>query len=197
MSELRPDTLLCAYSVGIFPMANDRHDREIFWVEPRRRGVLPLDGFHVPRSLKKVLRAGRFHVTVDRAFERVIRACAEPAPGRLRTWLNDELIEAYCDLAAAGHAHSVETWQADNLVGGLYGVSMGAAFFGESMFSKQSDASKVALVHLVERLKGRGFKLLDSQFMTEHLRQFGGIEIDRESYRRKLRDALLSNASFA
>ena len=197
MSELRPDTLLCAYSVGIFPMANDRHDREIFWVEPRRRGVLPLDAFHVPRSLKKVLRTGRFHVTVDRAFERVIRACAEPAPGRLRTWLNDELIDAYCDLAAAGHAHSVETWHADSLVGGLYGVSMGAAFFGESMFSKQSDASKVALVHLVERLKSRGFKLLDSQFMTEHLRQFGGIEIDRESYRRQLRDALLTNASFA
>ncbi len=196
MSELRPDTLLCAYSVGIFPMANDRHDQEIFWVEPRRRGIIPLDQFHIPRSLKKVLRSDRFRVTVDSAFEGVIRACAEPAPGRHRTWLNDELIAAYCSLAAAGHAHSVETWRDDQLVGGLYGVSMGAAFFGESMFSRERDASKVALVHLVERLAARSFKLLDSQFMTDHLRQFGGVEIDRDAYRRRLRQALLANASF-
>jgi len=196
MSELRPDTLLCAYSVGIFPMANDRHDREIFWVEPRRRGVLPLDAFHVPKSLKKVLRQRRFEHSVDRDFEAVIRACAEPTPARPRTWLNDELIEAYCDLHAAGHAHSVESWEGDRLVGGLYGVSMGAAFFGESMFSRTRDASKVALVHLVERLKAGGFVLLDSQFMTDHLRQFGGIEIDRGLYRRLLRQALLANARF-
>ncbi len=197
MSELRPDTLLCAYSVGIFPMANDRHDREIFWVEPRRRGILPLDEFRVPRSLQKVIRRGRFRVTVDTAFEQVIRGCAEPAPGRLRTWLNDDLIEAYCNLAAAGHAHSVETWEDGELVGGLYGVAMGAAFFGESMFSRTTDASKVALVGLVARLRERRFKLLDSQFMTDHLRQFGGIEIGRDAYRRLLRQALMSHAKFA
>jgi leucyl/phenylalanyl-tRNA--protein transferase len=196
MSELRPDTLLCAYSVGIFPMANDRHDREIFWVEPRRRGILPLDDFHVPKSLKKVLKRGTYDVTVDRDFEGVIRACAEPTPARPRTWLNDDLIEAYCDLHAAGHAHSVEAWEGDELAGGLYGVSMGAAFFGESMFSRRPDASKVALVRLVERLTGGGFILLDSQFMTDHLRQFGGIEIDRGLYRRLLRQALLANARF-
>ena len=196
MSELRPDTLLCAYSVGIFPMANDRHDREIFWVEPRRRGILPLDAFHVPKSLKKVLKRGDYRVTVDQAFDAVIRACAEPTPARPRTWLNDDLIEAYCDLHAAGHAHSVEAWEGDELAGGLYGVSMGAAFFGESMFSRRPDASKVALVRLVERLTGGGFILLDSQFMTDHLRQFGGIEIDRGLYRRLLRQALLANASF-
>jgi leucyl/phenylalanyl-tRNA--protein transferase len=196
MSELRPDTLLCAYSVGIFPMANDRHDREIFWVEPRRRGVLPLDAFHVPKSLRKVIRRGRFQVTVDRDFAGVIRACAEPTTVRPRTWLNDELIEAYCDLHAAGHAHSVEAWDGDALAGGLYGVSMGAAFFGESMFSRQRDASKVALVRLVERLRAGGFLLLDSQFMTDHLRQFGGVEIDRGLYRRLLRQALLANARF-
>jgi len=196
MSELRPDTLLCAYSVGIFPMANDRHDREIFWVEPRRRGILPLAGFHVPKSLKKVIRRGHYEVTVDRDFAGVIRACAEPTPARPRTWLNDELIEAYCDLHAAGHAHSVEAWQGGELAGGLYGVSMGAAFFGESMFSRRRDASKVALVRLVERLEAGGFLLLDSQFMTDHLRQFGGIEIDRGLYRRLLRQALLANARF-
>jgi leucyl/phenylalanyl-tRNA--protein transferase len=177
-------------------MANDRHDSEIFWVEPRRRGILPLDDFHVPRSLKRTMRRGTFDVTFDGAFQQVIRACAEPAPGRQRTWLNDELIEAYCMLAAAGHAHSVEAWQDGELVGGLYGVAMGAAFFGESMFSRRRDASKVALVNLVERLRLRQFKLLDSQFMTEHLRQFGGVEIDRDAYRRLLRQALLANASF-
>jgi leucyl/phenylalanyl-tRNA--protein transferase len=196
MSELRPDTLLCAYSVGIFPMANDRHDREIFWVEPRRRGILPLAEFHVPKSLDKVVRRGTYQVTFDQDFEGVIRACAEPTPARPRTWLNDELIEAYCDLHAAGHAHSVEAWAEGALVGGLYGVSMGAAFFGESMFSRARDASKVALVHLVRRLEAGGFMLLDSQFMTDHLRQFGGLEIDRGLYRRLLRQALLANASF-
>ena len=196
MSELRPDTLLCAYSVGIFPMANDRHDREIFWVEPRRRGILPLDAFHVPKSLKKVLKRGDYRVTVDQAFDAVIRACAEPTPARPRTWLNDELIEAYGDLHAAGHAHSIEAWADGELAGGLYGVSMGAAFFGESMFSRKRDASKVALVRLVERLEAGGFMLLDSQFMTDHLRRFGGIEVDRGLYRRLLRQALLANATF-
>ena len=196
MSELRADTLLCAYSVGIFPMANDRDDDEIFWVEPKRRGILPLDAFRVPRSLKKLVRQGRFEVHVDRDFRSVIRACAESVPDRPRTWLNDDLIEAYCDLAKHGHAHSVECRREGRLVGGLYGVAMGAAFFGESMFSREPNASKVALVHLVERLRSQGFILLDSQFMTDHLRQFGGIEIDRDLYRRMLRAALLTNARF-
>ena len=196
MSGLRADTLLCAYSVGIFPMANDREDDEIFWVEPRRRGILPLDAFHVPRSLKKLLRRCPFDVRIDGDFPAVIRACAESVPGRPRTWLNDDLIDTYCELAAAGHAHSVECWREDRLVGGLYGVTMGAAFFGESMFSREPNASKVALVHLVERLRARGFVLLDSQFMTAHLRGFGGVEIEREQYRRLLRGALLRQATF-
>lgn len=196
MSELRADTLLCAYSVGIFPMANDRDDEEIFWVEPKRRGVLPLDAFHVPRSLRKVVRRQLFEIRMDSDFEGVIRACAESVPTRPRTWLNDDLIDAYCDLAAAGHAHSVECWRDEQLVGGLYGVAMGAAFFGESMFSRAPSASKVALVHLVEHLRARRFTLLDSQFMTAHLRQFGGIEIERDQYRRLLRRALLQPAEF-
>ncbi|MFW5679012.1 MAG: leucyl/phenylalanyl-tRNA--protein transferase [Pseudomonadota bacterium] len=197
MTALRADTLLCAYSVGIFPMANDRDDDEIFWVEPKKRGIIPLDGFRVPRSLRKVVRQGRFEVRFDHAFEAVIRGCAESVPDRPRTWLNDDLIDAYCDLARHGHAHSVECWREDRLVGGLYGVAMGGAFFGESMFSRETNASKVALVHLVERLRARGFALLDSQFMTDHLRQFGGTEVDRDHYRRLLRTALLTHARFA
>ncbi len=197
MSELRADTLLCAYSVGLFPMANDRDDDEIFWVEPKKRGILPLNGFRIPRRLQRLVRQSRFEVRFDHDFEAVIRACADSVPERPRTWLNDDLIEAYCTLARHGHAHSVESWRDGRLVGGLYGVAIGAAFFGESMFTRESNASKVALVHLVDRLVERGFVLLDSQFMTDHLRQFGGIEVDRERYRRMLRMALLTNARFA
>jgi leucyl/phenylalanyl-tRNA---protein transferase len=177
-------------------MANDRHDPTIHWIEPRRRGVLPLDRFHEPRSLRKLLRRGRFEVRIDTAFEDVIEACAEPRQERPRTWLNDELIALYCALFALGYAHSVEVWLDDRLVGGLYGVSIGAAFFGESMFSLERDASKVALVALVERLRAGGYQLLDTQFVTDHLRRFGAIEVSAEIYRRKLQAAIERRAVF-
>ena len=177
-------------------MANDRHDPTIHWIEPRRRGVLPLDQFHMPRSLKKAVRRARFVVRVDHDFEAVIEACAAPRANRPRTWLNDELIDLYIALHRLGYAHSVETWLDGRLVGGLYGVSVGAAFFGESMFSIETDASKVALVTLVERLAAGGYRLLDTQFVTDHLRRFGAIEVSRDSYRRTLRHALSSSATF-
>jgi leucyl/phenylalanyl-tRNA--protein transferase len=196
MPRLTPELLLCAYASGLFPMANDRHDPTVHWIEPRRRGILPLERFHMPRSLKKVVRRARFEVRVDSAFASVIEACAEPRDNRPRTWLNDELIELYVELHRLGYAHSVESWADDRLVGGLYGVSIGAAFFGESMFSDERDASKVALVELVERLALGGYRLLDTQFVTDHLRRFGAIEISRETYRRSLRSALAQSAVF-
>lgn len=196
MPRITPELLLCAYASGLFPMANDRHDPTIHWIEPRRRGVLPLERFHQPKSLKKLIRQDRFLIRADTAFEQVIVACAEPRLDRPRTWLNDELIGLYCELHALGYAHSVEAWQEDRLVGGLYGVSLGAAFFGESMFSHERDASKVALVSLVERLGRGGYLLLDTQFVTEHLRRFGAIEIPQEQYRRRLRTALDRRAVF-
>ncbi len=196
MLALTPDLLLCAYASGLFPMANDRHDPTIHWIEPKRRGVLPLDRFHQPRSLRRVVRKARFETRIDSAFGQVIEACAEPRPERPRTWLNDDLIELYCALHRLGYAHSVESWAGGRLVGGLYGVSLGAAFFGESMFSRERDASKVALVALVERLRLGGYRLLDTQFVTDHLRQFGAIEISRESYQQQLRCALERPAVF-
>jgi leucyl/phenylalanyl-tRNA--protein transferase len=196
MLPLTPDLLLSAYASGLFPMANDRHDPTIHWIEPRRRGILPLDGFHEPKSLRKQIRRRRFQVRVDQAFERVILACAERCPERPRTWLNDDLIELYCTLHRQGYAHSVESWADGRLVGGLYGVSLGAAFFGESMFSRARDASKVALVALVERLRAGGYLLLDTQFITDHLRRFGAVEIARDSYHRQLRRALETPAVF-
>ncbi len=196
MLALTPDLLLCAYASGLFPMANDRHDPTIHWIEPRRRGILPLDRFHQPKSLRKVIRRQRFEIRVDQAFEQVILACAEPCPTRPRTWLNDDLIELYCTLHRQGYAHSVESWADGRLVGGLYGVSLGAAFFGESMFSRLPDASKVALVALVERLQAGGYLLLDTQFVTDHLRRFGAVEIARDAYQRQLRCALETPAVF-
>ena len=196
MPALTPELLLCAYASGLFPMANDRYDPTVHWIEPRRRGVLPLDGFHKPRSLRKLVRKGRFRVRTDVAFEHVITICAEPRPERPRTWLNDQLIDLYCDLHARGFAHSVECWLDGRLVGGLYGVSLGAAFFGESMFSLERDSSKVALVDLVARLRSGGYLLLDTQFVTDHLRRFGAIEISREAYRRRLDQALARAAVF-
>ncbi len=190
MLPLTPDLVLCAYAIGLFPMANDRYDPTVHWIEPRRRGIIPLDAFHVPRSLRKVIRQRRFEVRADTAFDAVIAACAEERPERPRTWLNDELIALYGELHRRGHAHSVECWRDGRLVGGLYGVSIGAAFFGESMFSRESEASKVALVHLVERLRAGGFRLLDTQFVTDHLRRFGAVEVSRDAYRLLLRDAL-------
>lgn len=196
MPRLTPELLLCAYASGLFPMANDRHDPTIHWIEPRRRGVLPLERFHEPRSLRKLVRRGRFEVRIDSAFEHVIEGCAQPRPGRPRTWLNDELIALYCALFELGYAHSIETWLGPRLVGGLYGVSLGAAFFGESMFSLERNASKVALSVLVERLRIGGYRLLDTQFVTDHLRRFGAVEISRDNYRRQLKAALESPAVF-
>lgn len=194
--HLTPEILLTAYRLGSFPMAGDRDDPVLHWLDPPLRGIIPLDGFHIPRSLKKAIRKGRFALRVDAAFGEVIRGCAASTPARPRTWLNDELIKLYEGLHRLGHAHSVEAWQSGRLVGGLYGVKIGAAFFGESMFSRQPDASKAALVELVARLRASGFMLLDTQFLTEHLTQFGALEIPRGDYKRKLRAALLTPAIF-
>ena len=196
MQVLSPELLLCAYAGGLFPMANDRCDPTIHWIEPRRRGILPLEAFHVPKSLRKVIRQARFEIRVDSAFAEVIEACAASRPERPRTWLNDELVEMYCVLHQRGFAHSVEAWAEGRLAGGLYGVSLGAAFFGESMFTRRRDASKVALVDLVERLRAGGYRLLDTQFVTDHLRRFGAIEVSRPAYRALLRDAIETPATF-
>jgi len=194
--ELTPDLLLRAYAAGVFPMAESRRAHSVFWVEPRLRGVLPIERFHVPHSLRKTVRRGLFKVHCDTAFEAVMRACAEPRPGHPETWINEPIIVAYTALHRRGFAHSVECWQEEQLVGGLYGVALGGAFFGESMFSRVRDASKVALVHLVARLKLGGYALLDVQFVTEHLARFGVEEIQARVYRRKLEAALAIDARF-
>ncbi|KPQ22206.1 MAG: leucyl/phenylalanyl-tRNA--protein transferase [Porphyrobacter sp. HL-46] len=194
-SPLRPpipvETLLLAYRSGIFPMADRREDTEVFWVEPRERAILPLDGLHISKSLRKVLRADRFTVTVDRAFEQVVRACAEPRADHPETWISERIVLSYIGLHRAGHAHSVECWVTGDdgqreLAGGLYGVSFDRVFCGESMFSRAPNASKVALVWLVALLRQAGFGLLDCQFMTEHLRTMGAVEIPQREYRRKV-----------
>jgi leucyl/phenylalanyl-tRNA--protein transferase len=182
VTALDPDLLLRAYSVGVFPMASTRDAPDVFWVEPKKRGVLPLDGFHLSRSLAKVLRSDRFTVTADRAFGAVVAGCAEATAGRPDTWINPEIERAYAELHRRGYAHSVEVWADDTLVGGLYGVRLGAAFFGESMFSRRSNASKVGMAHLVARLRAGGFRLLDCQFLTDHLASFGAIEVARDAY---------------
>jgi len=194
--QLTPDILVRAYGAGVFPMAESADDPELFWVDPRRRGILPLDAFHVARRLRRVVRQQIFEIRCDSAFEDVIRACAAASEKRPNTWINDEVVRLYAALFARGAAHSVECWRVGELVGGLYGVSLGAAFFGESMFSRESDASKVALVHLVARLRLGGFRLLDTQFLTPHLARFGGIEISRRHYHRLLAEALSYRAVF-
>ena len=196
MPELTPDMLLRAYAIGVFPMAEDRDDPDLFWVDPRMRGIIPLDAFHVPRRLRRTVRNGGLRVTVDSAFEATIEACAASTELRPRTWINDRIIMLYTSLFHLGFAHSVECWQDGRLVGGLYGVAMGGAFFGESMFSRATDASKVALLHLVARLRAGGFSLLDSQFITRHLRRFGAVEIPRSDYRLRLAEALKQSAEF-
>jgi leucyl/phenylalanyl-tRNA--protein transferase len=196
MLELTPDMLLRAYAIGVFPMAEDRGDPELFWVDPRLRGIIPFEGFHVPRRLQRTIRSGQSHVTFDHAFEEVIEGCAEATDVRPRTWINDRIVTLYTSLFHMRHAHSVECWRDGELVGGLYGVSLGGAFFGESMFSRERDASKVALVHLVARLRAGGFALLDAQFITEHLSQFGAVEIPRREYRARLAKALEADAYF-
>ncbi|MFC3071948.1 leucyl/phenylalanyl-tRNA--protein transferase [Shinella pollutisoli] len=191
-TEITPELLLRAYSIGLFPMADSADDPELFWVEPDMRGIIPLDTFHVPRSLAKTIRRKPFDIRFDTAFDTVIAACAEPAPGRPTTWINGKIRALYSTLHRMGHAHSVEAWAGDELVGGLYGVSLGAAFFGESMFSRRTDASKICLVHLVERLKANGFRLLDTQFTTEHLKTFGAIDVPKADYEDMLARAVAS-----
>ena len=194
--RLTPDILLEAYAAGIFPMAESADDPELFWVDPNRRGIIPLDAFHLPRRLRRVLRRASFVVRVDTAFTAVMQGCAEASETRPSTWINDEIIRLYSALFARGNAHSVECWHGEELVGGLYGVSLGAAFFGESMFSRVTDASKVALVYLVACLRQGGYRLLDTQFVTPHLAQFGAIEISRARYHRLLAEALRYRADF-
>jgi leucyl/phenylalanyl-tRNA--protein transferase len=192
--QLTPEILLRAYAEGLFPMAERRGDPTLYWVSPEKRGVIPLDGFHVPHRLARTVRSGRFTVTADTAFRSVMEACAAPGPGREESWINAEILRLYTALHVGGHAHSLECWQDGELVGGLYGVRLGAAFFGERMFSRARDASKVALVHLVEGLKRGGFVLLDTQFITGHLARFGAVEIPREQYLRRLHEALSREA---
>lgn len=194
--EITPAILLKAYACGIFPMAESAEDPEIFWVDPTERGIIPLDRFHLSRSLAKTIRRGTFDIRFDTGFAAVLDGCAEPSPGRLQTWINADIRELYLALHARGHAHSVEAWRSDRLVGGLYGVSLGAAFFGESMFSREADASKVALAYLVERLRRGGYLLLDTQFITPHLERLGAVEISRAAYHDLLRVALQTEASF-
>lgn len=196
MQPLDPQLLLRAYAAGVFPMADARDADEVFWVEPRKRGVLPLDAFHLPRSLAKLLRQERFELTADRAFEDVIRACAEPAPGRPDTWINEAILDGYTRLHRLGFAHSLECWRDGRLAGGLYGVKLGGAFFGESMFTRVRDASKIALAHLIARLRVGGFRLLDTQFLTDHLARFGAVEVPRSAYRSSLDSALSVEADF-
>jgi leucyl/phenylalanyl-tRNA--protein transferase len=195
--EITPEVLLRAYACGIFPMAESVDDPSLFWVEPEIRGLIPLDGFRLASRLARTVRSDAFRVTINTAFKAVIDGCAEPHPGRNDTWINRRIRELYIGLHAIGHCHSVEAWQDDELVGGLYGVSLGRAFFGESMFHRARDASKVALVHLVARLIAGGFVLLDTQFVTDHLRSFGAIEVPRRRYRAMLDAAITGHADFA
>ncbi|WP_454849283.1 leucyl/phenylalanyl-tRNA--protein transferase [Rhizobium binxianense] len=189
---ITPEILLRAYSIGLFPMAESADDPEIFWVEPELRGVIPLDGFHVSKSLARTIRRKPFDIRYDYDFDAVIDACAEETTGRPSTWINRTIRTLYSSLHRMGHAHSVEAWEGDRLVGGLYGVSLGSAFFGESMFSRRTDASKICLVHLVERLREKGFTLLDTQFTTDHLKTFGAIDVPKAEYATMLADAMES-----
>lgn len=189
-APLSADLLLKAYALGVFPMADDRAAPDIYWVEPKRRAILPLDAFHLSRSLRKTLKSGRFETTYNRAFHQVVLGCAAPAPDRPGTWINAQIEDAVLRLHAVGHAHSIETWRDGDLVGGLYGISLGRAFFGESMFSRATDASKIALAHLVARLRAGGFTLLDCQFQTPHLCSLGAVEISKAHYSGLLEAAL-------
>jgi leucyl/phenylalanyl-tRNA--protein transferase len=188
--QITPELMLRAYSIGLFPMAEARDSSRIYWLDPEQRGILPLDGFHLPRRLLRTLLSGPYTVTADADFPGVIAGCAEQRPGREQTWINGEIEGLFTELARAGHAHSIETWQDGRLVGGLYGVSLGAAFYGESMFSRARDASKVALAHLVARMRLGGYRLLDTQFVTSHLAQFGAVEIPRARYKLMLEGAV-------
>jgi len=195
--DITPEVLLKAYACGIFPMAESADDPALYWIEPERRGVIPLDRFHVPDRLARTVRTNRYTVRVDRDFDAIIAGCAQPAPGRSRTWINGRIENLYRKLYERGDCHTVEVYDGDALVGGLYGVSLGRAFFGESMFHRARDASKVALVHLVARLKAGDYRLLDTQFVTEHLRTFGAVEVTRPAYHKLLDAALVGEGNFA
>lgn len=188
--EITPDLLLRAYASGLFPMADSADDPDLFWVEPELRGVLPLDAFHISKRLARTVRQQPFEIRINSAFDQVVAACAESVENRPSTWINSTISELYSELHRLNHAHCVEAWRDGKLVGGLYGVSLRRAFFGESMFSRATDASKVCLVHLVDRLRTRGFVLLDTQFTTEHLKRFGAIDVPRDDYADMLADAL-------
>jgi leucyl/phenylalanyl-tRNA--protein transferase len=195
--DITPQVLLKAYACGIFPMAESAEDPGLYWIEPERRGIIPLDAFHVPRRLARTVRSDLFEVRIDTDFGGVIDGCAAPMPGRRKTWINRRIRRLYGELYELGHCHTVEAWLDGELVGGLYGVRLGRAFFGESMFSLARDASKVALVHLVARLVAGGFTLLDTQFVTEHLARFGAVEVSRREYQTRLDAALTGFGSFA
>lgn len=180
--SITPELLLRAYSIGMFPMSESADDPELFWVEPDIRGIIPLDGFHVSKSLQKAIRKAPFDIRFDTAFDQVVEKCAEAADDRPSTWINQQIKDLYGALHRLGHAHSVEAWEGDELVGGLYGVTLGSAYFGESMFSRRTNASKICLVYLVARLRERGFTLLDTQFTTEHLKTFGAVDIPKADY---------------
>jgi leucyl/phenylalanyl-tRNA---protein transferase len=196
-SEITPEVLLRAYACGIFPMSESADDPTIFWVEPEKRGIIPFNTFTIASRLARTVRSDIFRVTINTAFKQTIAGCAEPKTDRDDTWINTRIRDLYTALHGIGHCHSVEVWNDDNeLVGGLYGVSLGRAFFGESMFHRARDASKVALVHLVARLISGGFALLDTQFVTEHLRTFGAVEVSRRKYRAKLDEAITGQADF-
>jgi leucyl/phenylalanyl-tRNA--protein transferase len=194
--EITPEVLLKAYACGIFPMAESADDPALYWIEPQARGVLPLNNVHIPKRLARTIRSGVFEMRVDTDFDGVITGCAASRPGRRSTWINARIRQLYGALFDQGHCHTIETWYENRLVGGLYGVALGGAFFGESMFSTATDASKVALVYLVARLVYGGFSLLDTQFVTDHLRQFGTIELDKLAFHRQLERALAKRASF-
>lgn len=196
VSDFDVEALVDCYRRGLFPMAETRTDETIYLIDPEQRGVIPLDRFHLSRRLARTVRSGRFQVRIDGAFAEVIAACAQPQPGRPETWINPAIEALYGELYSRGMAHSVETWLEGRLVGGLYGVALGGAFFGESMFSRERDASKVALAHLVGRLRAGGYRLLDAQFITDHLMQFGAEEIPRSAYHRRLAMALATDGDF-
>jgi leucyl/phenylalanyl-tRNA---protein transferase len=189
---LTPDHLLLAYAQGVFPMADGRDDPDVHWIDPRKRGIIPLAGFHISHSLARRMRRAALRVTIDQDFAGVVAACAD----RPETWISTTIADLYRQIHTSGHAHSLEVWDDARLIGGVYGVTLGAAFFGESMFSRQTDASKIALAYLVHRLRAGGYTLFDTQFLTPHLASLGGIEIDRLDYRRLLADALTRPAAF-
>jgi leucyl/phenylalanyl-tRNA---protein transferase len=194
--DITPEVLLKAYACGIFPMAESADDPALYWIEPERRGIIPLDKFHVPDRLARTVRSDSYTIVVDRDFDAVIAGCAQPAPGRARTWINARIHNLYRKLYERGDCHTVEAYKDGKLAGGLYGVSLGRAFFGESMFHSERDASKVALVHLVARLKAGRYRLLDTQFVTDHLRTFGATEVSRPAYHKLLDAALVGEGDF-